>query len=162
MLNLRVNAVKHLFFDRDRVVRGMSRAERKVLSRFGAFVRQAARQSIRRAPAQRRPARSGTRRRRQARNSSLPGRPPLSHTGLLKQHIYFIYDPQRKSVVIGPARLNKPSAGALEALEYGGVTQLITKKKSRQIDIAARPFMRPAFDQELKALPPRWQDSLKE
>jgi hypothetical protein len=161
MLQFRVNAVKHLFFDRDRVLKGMSRAERKVLSRFGAFVRQSARQSIRRAPSQRKP-QGGTKSRRAARNSSLPGRPPLSHTGLLKKHIYFIYDPQRKSVVIGPARLNKQTAGALEALEYGGVTQLVTKKKSRQIDIAARPFMRPAFDQELKALPPRWQDSLTE
>ena len=35
-----------------------------------------------------------------------PGEPPSSHTGLLRRFIFFGYDRERRSVVIGPARLN--------------------------------------------------------
>ncbi len=64
MIGMRVD--KRMFFDRKRVVDATDRATRRVLSKFGAFVRQTARRSIRR-----------------RRSVSQPGQPPSSHTGLL-------------------------------------------------------------------------------
>ena len=82
MIGLRIDRVKGLFFDSKKVVNATTRAERKVLSRFGAYVRRSARSSI-----------------RKRKKVSEPGKPPSSHTGLLKRFIFFAYDPGRKSVV---------------------------------------------------------------
>jgi len=57
-----------LFFDRQAVISKVDAATRRVLSRFGAFVRQRAKSSI-----------------RKRRNPAPPGSPPSSHTGLLKK-----------------------------------------------------------------------------
>ena len=141
--------VKKLFFDRAAVMSAMDKATRRALSKFGAFVRQTSRNSIR----------SGE-------GTSAPGQPPRSHTGLLKRFIWFAYQPATRSVVIGPALLNKPaSAGEAPALlEYGGVA-------SRRVQAArggsfhpryrARPFMRPAFEREQRKLPACWANSVK-
>jgi len=85
---------KRMFFDRKAVTGAVGRATRKVFSRFGAFVRTAARSSIRR-----------------RKRVSAPGEPPSSHTGLLKRLIFFGYDRQRRSVVIGPQRLSRARHG---------------------------------------------------
>ena len=76
--------VKQLFFDSPKVVRAVDRTTRRVLSKFGAFVRRTARSSI-----------------RKRKRTSEPGSPPSSHTGLLKRFIFFGYDAQKRSVVIG-------------------------------------------------------------
>ena len=47
MIGMKLKAAKGLFFDRGAVLRATTAAERRVLSRFGAFVRQRARTSIR-------------------------------------------------------------------------------------------------------------------
>ncbi|HOM77081.1 MAG TPA: hypothetical protein PLE88_11240, partial [Anaerohalosphaeraceae bacterium] len=60
--------ITHLFFDSPKVIRAVDKSTRKVLSRFGAFVRRTAKQSI-----------------RKRKKSSTPGTPPSSHTGLLKR-----------------------------------------------------------------------------
>ena len=83
-------AVTRMFFDRRAVLSRVDAATQSVLSRFGAFVRQAARTSI-----------------RFRKKPSEPGQPPSSHTGLLRRFIFFSYEPRQRSVVIGPARLNK-------------------------------------------------------
>lgn len=85
-----VGRAKDWFFDRQRVLDRVGRARVKALSRFGAFVRTRARSLIR------------TRKR-----VSRPGEPPSSHTGVLKRFIYFVYDPVRKTVVVGPAKTNQ-------------------------------------------------------
>jgi hypothetical protein len=85
VIGMRFQAAKGGFFDRDKVKRAVDAGTRKVLSKFGAFVRQRAKTSIRK--------RKGT---------SPPGSPPYSHVGLLRRFILFAYNPQRKSVVIGP------------------------------------------------------------
>ena len=110
MIGLKLD--KSWFFDRLKVQRAVGDATRRVLSKFGAFVRTAARHSIRKRKA-----------------VSQPGNPPSSHTGLLRNRIYFAYDPARQSVVIGPTPINqvtfdrdiKPVSGIVpEILEYGG------------------------------------------
>jgi len=139
---------KQMFFDRRKVQRKTDSTTRRVLSKFGAFVRRAARSSIR------------TRQR-----VSAPGEPPSSHTGLLKRFIFFGYDRVRQSVVIGPQRLNQKVGDAPQALEHGGVSTVVEgsrgKRKKRRVKMAARPFMGPAFEREKPKLPAMWRDSVK-
>jgi hypothetical protein len=134
-----------LFFDSKAVARKVDTATRRVLSRFGAFVRRTARSSI-----------------RKRKRTSQPGSPPSSHTGLLKKFIFFGYEPARKSVVIGPVRLSQNGRGeAPHLLEYGGTGTVERKGKRRRAKVRARPFMGPAFEKEEPKLAAMWRDSIK-
>ncbi len=139
---------KGLFFDRKGVLAKVDRGTRRVLSRFGAFVRRGAKSSI-----------------RKRKRASVPGRPPSSHTGLLKRLIFFGYQREKRSVVIGPARLNQKIGDAPEALEYGGTSTVVEglrgKRRKRRVQIKARPYMGPAFKKEQPKLPAMWRGSVR-
>lgn len=139
---------KEMFFDRARVVGAVDKAARKALSRFGAFVRRTAKSSI-----------------RKRKKRSAPGTPPSSHTGLLKRFIFFGYEAARRSVVIGPARLNSKVGDAPAALEYAGKSTAVASRRRGghqiKVRIKARPFMHPAFEKEKRQLSHLWQDSVK-
>ena len=139
MIGMKVKAAKGLFFDRARVINAVDRTTRRNLSRFGAFVRQRARSSIR------------TRKR-----ISEPGQPPTNRTGLLKRNIFFVYEPGRRSVVIGPALLNS-SSGAPELLEHGGSVI----RKGVHMTYRPRPYMGPAFEEEQSKLEKLWRNSVR-
>ncbi len=142
-IGFRIDQAKGLFFDRQKVQSAVNRAERRVLSKFGSFVRQDSKQRIRR-----------------RKRSSSPGESPTNRTGLLKRHIYCAFSPETRIVVIGPVLLNR-STGAPETLEHGGETTIETKRRqSIRVEIEARPFMGPAFNQELPKLPALWRDSV--
>ena len=160
MIGFKFNKAKSMFFDRAKVASAVDSATRKVLGRFGAFVRTAARSSIKKAPYLTRKTR-GKERTDFRHKSSRPGRPPYSQTGLLKKFIFFGYDPARQSVVIGPAALNTKNTDAPKTLEHGGTTTLDVGKRKKRITIKARPFMGPAFEKEKPKLPQMWQDSVK-
>lgn len=141
--------VKALFFDRLAVMSAVDRAARRVLSKFGAFVRTAARSSIRARKA-----------------PSAPGQPPSSHTGKLKRGIFFAYEPEKKNVVIGPARFASGPGDAPAALEHGGTSTLVrsarrrgARRKTQQV--RARPFMVPARDKVQRAHPQLWKDAVR-
>jgi hypothetical protein len=126
-----ISQFQKTFFDREVVQRAMSRTVAKALSRFGAFVRQRAKTSLRYREA-----------------PSSPGRPPSVHrssnrrktnrkTGLasvqrvspLREFILFAYDPARESVVIGPAKTNQRNAEGIDVpipavIEYGGAVTI--------------------------------------
>jgi hypothetical protein len=141
MIDLRI---KEMFFDRKAVTGKVDAAARKVLSKFGAFVRTTARHSIRKRKA-----------------ISQPGSPPSSHVGTLKRLIFFGYDADRRSVVIGPAPL-RGQAEAPPLLEYGGRARV--KDRRRRTVVAtyrARPFMGPALAKEQPKLPAMWAASIK-
>ena len=143
-MRIGITAAKRLFFDRQKVLSKVSRAERRVLTRFGAYVRQDARQRIRR---RKRP--------------SQPEESPTNQTGLLKRHIYFLFDPDRRSVVIGPIRLSTGS-DAPATLEYGGQAVVETSEgQPVRVAIEERPYMGPAFRQELPKVPALWRDSVR-
>jgi hypothetical protein len=145
VINLSVKAAKGGFFDRGKVIAAMDRATRKALSKFGSFVRQRAKTSI-----------------RKRKGISPPGGPPYSHQGNLRKFLFFSYDADRKSVVIGPARLGGTvDPAALPALEYGGSSTGLSKGRRRSISVRARPFMGPAFEAERPGLAPMWRDSVK-
>lgn len=136
---------KQLFFDRQVVISKVDAASRKVLSKFGAFVRRSARSSI-----------------RKRKKPAPPGSPPSSHTGLLKKFIFFGYDTDARSVVIGPTRLNQKGRGeAPPLLEYGGKATLVRRGKKKRTTYKARPYMGPAFEKEQPQLPAMWRDSVR-
>lgn len=143
MIHFRINQAKGLFFDRKAVTTAVNRAERRVLSRFGAFVRRGARSSI-----------------RKRRRASARGSPPSSHTGLLKRNIFFVYEPLRSSVIIGPVKLNK-GTDAPEVLEHGGrVVRRVNGKKVR-VTYKPRPYMGPAYAKERPKLSSMWKNSVR-
>ena len=135
---------KQMFFTSKAVLSATDRATRRVLSKFGAYVRRTAKSSIRKRKA-----------------ISSPGSPPSSHTGLLKRFILFGYDPSKRSVVIGPLRLTRGGRGdAPRALEEGGTTQVVRRGRKKRVKIKARPFMGPAMEKEKPKLPHMWRDSV--
>jgi hypothetical protein len=143
MIGMTFQAAKGGFFDREKVKRSVDAGTRKVLSKFGAFVRQRAKTSIRK--------RKGT---------SPPGAPPYSHVGLLRKFILFAYDAQRRSVVIGPT-LTKEGSQAPRLLEHGGDAVIEDRGKKRHVRYRPRPFMQPAFEQENTKLPALWRNSVR-
>jgi hypothetical protein len=138
--------IKDMFFDRLVVMRAMDSAKRRVLSRVGAFIRTAAKTSLRK--------RQGT---------APPGKPPHSHEGNLRKLILFGYDRATDSVIVEPVGFAKSTAP--RALEHGGETVVHTRRKgrltSRKVKIAARPFMAPALEKERPKLPLLWRNSIR-
>lgn len=171
--------IKQQFFDRKKVINAIDRTTRRALSRFGAYVRTRAKQSISSRGRQMRLDEMTTQQRRryhiaverakqESRRKprrptapSAPGKPPRSHTGLLKRFIFFGYEPRRRGVVIGPARLNQKAEvdgfTVPELLEEGG--DVVVDGAHRHY--AARPFMGPAFRKELPGLPQRWREAVR-
>jgi len=138
--------IKSVFFDRPKVIRAVDRAKRQALSKGGAFIRQAARTSIR--------PRKGT---------STPGNPPFSHEGSLRRLILFGYDAGSDSVVVGPVGFKRSTAP--NVLEFGGTTTIIRRRQGRlvrqQVRIAARSYMAPALERERSKLPALWRNSVR-
>jgi len=139
--------IRNLFVDREKVIRAVDKAKRAVLSKAGAFIRTVARTSI-----------------RKRKGSAPPGSPPHSHVGMLRNFILFGYDRASDSVVVGPAKLNKPTE-APRVLEHGGVTTATRfargKLRKRRMRVAARPFMGPALEKERPRLPKLWAGSVR-
>ena len=143
--------VKHLFFDRPKVKRAVDRAQRRALSKAGAFIRQRARTSM-----------------RKRRGSAPPGQPPHAHEGSLRRLLLFGYDRASDSVVVGPVGFRR--GGAPSTLEFGGratVTRRRTMRdgkrviKSKRARIEARPYMGPALKKELPNIPKAWANSVR-
>ena len=148
MIDMRIKA---MFFDRPRVQKAVSHANRRALSRAGAFVRTRARTSM-----------------RKRRGTSRPGRPPYAHQGSLRRMILFGYEPSRETVVVGPVGFR--SSDAPNALEFGGRTTVVRRRRSSRmgqrviktrVRIAARPYMAPALDKERPNLPALWRNSVR-
>lgn len=145
IFGMRLDRAKSGFFDRALVIGAMDEATRKALSKFGAFVRQRARSSI-----------------RNRKKASQPGSPPHGHVGLLKRFILFSFDKINRSVVIGPALLNgRAYKDAPTALEHGGTFQRRGRNGPYWAKYPARPFMGPAFEKEKAKAPDLWAGALK-
>ena len=149
------------FFDRKTVMSKVDTTTRKVLSKFGSFVRTTARNSIKKAPYRSKKPR-GQERTDFTRENAPPGEPPYSQIGLLKKFIFFGFDPRKRSVVIGPVRLSQKGRGeAPSLLEHGGTTTLKRRGKRRTARFKPRPFMGPAFEKEKPQLPTIWRASVR-
>lgn len=139
---------KAAFFDAKKVIAATTKAQRRVLSRFGAFVRRTAKSSI-----------------RKRKRAAEEGKPPSSHTGILKKFLFFAYSPASQSVVIGPVRLGGKIGDAPRALEHGGRSKARRRERGRRvvraIQLKPHPFMGPAFEKEQPKLPALWRDSIR-
>ena len=113
MIGANVSQVKAFFFDRPAVTKAVDRGSLAVLSRFGAYVRTAAQRSM--------PYATKKGKRSKPSPAGLPPRAIKPHPWV-RQHLYFAFDPKKRSVVVGPAAFGSRT-GAPEALEYGGATQ---------------------------------------
>lgn len=129
------------FLDRPAVQDALTRANKRVLGKAGAFVRTSARRSIRKRKA-----------------VSQPGSPPSSHNGLLRDGIVFGYDAARETVVVGPRKLRtRGGDGTPTALEFGGTLQ----RKGELRTYRPRPFMRPALEGEADKFPGLFRNAVK-
>ena len=141
MVTLQMRAI---FFDDAKVLRAIGRAKRRAMIRGGALVRQIARRSI-----------------RKRKKTSAPGRPPSSHAGDLRNKIFFGYDPDTASTVIGPVKYAAGEAPNL--LEFSGtVVRRLKSGRTRRLHYRARPCMAPALKVGTPKLPPMWRKSVRE
>ena len=148
----RLDDAKKMFFDRPGVIKAMSEATHKALSKAGAFIMTTARGLI-----------------RKGKKPSLAGRPPHGHGAeLLKKNIFFGFDERSQSMVAGPIRLNGRSAADIpRTLEVGGTTTIRpprgrgAKAAPRKVTLAARPYMVPSLNKNLPKLKWRFTGSLR-
>ena len=158
---LTIDESKVLFFDRPIASRLLTPYMRAVYSRFGAYVRSDARNSMRKAPVCRTWMRHGPYAGWDMldRAPSAPGTPPHTRVGYVKKFLYFSLDPDRLSVVIGPRRL--PGVGLSNGytvpaiLEFGprtGAHHGVYYGVPYCSVHPARPYMKPAMDKNMKKM----------
>lgn len=134
-----------MFLDRREVQQRVDAADRRGLMRAGAAVRLTARRSI-----------------RKRKSISQPGKPPHSHEGTLRRLIFFAFDRDAESVVIGPlARRTRTGSHGAALLEAGGtVVRSGRRGRRRLLRYRPRPFMGPALEKSRPRIPDFWRDSL--
>lgn len=161
-------SIKNRFFDREKVIKQVGRANARKLSRIGAFVRRRARTSI---------LRRGPRRRVNGRTvPSRPGQPPhvwSRDSFATLRNIMFGLSRDGNAVLIGPRKvpsrqLTGSSAQTVpELMEHGGTGQIAVdpdtgeplgfipkndeKVLLRKARYEPRPFMGPALSAEIAA-----------
>jgi hypothetical protein len=148
-MKLRVEMIES-FFDKPAVTRALDRGLRKALGKIGGIVRRIARASIKNSPT--------------PKASSAQGEPPLSHTGQLKDFIYYAYDAEQQDVIIGPARLNTSlvmGRTVPELLEFGGTALRYIgrgrKRRAVPYKMAPRPYMSRALENYRPRIPKEFQ-----
>lgn len=135
--------IKKLFFDRKAVTAAVDRGRVRALSRFGGYLRRAAQTSM-----------------RYRKGASRPGQPPSAHKSkrlaalkrmkrarhngaLLREMLYYAYDPSSGSVVVGPLGFKAKGGVSVPALhEFGGTRaadgQTILVKNTPGRDVTGR------------------------
>lgn len=166
--------IKDYFFDGAKVLAALNKAERKALSKAGAFVQTSAKRSLRR-----------------RKKPSQPGQTPSIYSkdkNRTLKKILFGYDPTAHSVIVGPVGFGR--AEAPRALELGGASTVRVPKKNegrrsspaqaasfkrrkalgliqrkpsvrRPIKVEPRPFMNPALKREAPKFPGLWAGAVK-
>ncbi len=155
---------KEGFFDREAVMKAVGRAKVKIFNDYGRKVRARAQKSLVYSDG---PSAAGQpphahRSRIRKRVSKSTGKVRTRSVSFLREFLFYKYDSQSGSVVIGPERLNTTvDPSALPALEFGGSSTIKTHGKKKRVSIAPRPFMHPAAKEEQPGLPVMWRDSVR-
>lgn len=157
---------KNFFFDREKVIAAVGKARASVMAKAGAYIRRTAQFSI-----------------RTRKSVSKPGQPPTNRTGLLREFIFFSFDPTTRTVVIGPAKAKARGYNVPNVLEFGGTFQIPEVQLSgglwtddkryvvnangrptrkRLVNIAARPYMGPALAKNRDKIAAFWTNALAE
>ncbi len=176
------SSAKSAFFNPQAIRDPVLRANQTVLSLFGRDVRQADRKSIKPSRLMRLSEMSPKQRRwyrRQQEIAKREGRPapkkPRTYEpsspgeaprqgpdDTLRRFIFYVYDPQKQSVVIGAARLSgTEDPDAPETLEHGGSAEITygpDKGKGKRIRVEARPHTTPAYEKMKPKLSQLWRN----
>jgi hypothetical protein len=147
----KMEEAKAVFFDSERVMKEMDARTRRTLSRFGAYCRKVAQNSI-----------------KTSADAAAPGQPPHAHAGSLpkfKKGILFAADLEAGSVVIGPIAYNQVHGYLVpQVLEEGGdvtarvrILRHLYSGREKKFAMVKRhyrphPFMGPAFQRSLEKL----------
>lgn len=157
---LKLGANLKMRFRETRVRQASMDVASKALIKQAAWVRRAAKSSIRK--------RAG---------ESKPGNPPFSHSGLLRRHIYFDFDRHTKSAIIGPALLRGTRSRSQtmhgktvpETLETGGVVRRWRGRRGHtssgwyyRQNIEPRPYMLPALEKSRARMSDFWRQAYRE
>ena len=121
-------------FDGHKVIAAVERGNLVALRRAGAYIRKAARNRV-----------------SQSEHSSIPGSPPNTRRGLLKNSLLFGVEKGSTTVVIGPAKTFIGTS--MRAHEFGG-----RYKKQRY---PKRPLMGPTLENSVSKLPKMWENIVK-
>lgn len=160
--------LKQFFFNSIKVANALERAEKRVLSKFGAYVRRADQTSLRYrkkiaspgAPPSAHKSEGFTRKKRNKKT----GKVTIQPKSPLRELIYFGWDPATKSVLVGPvlfrnSKLGDPSV--LRTIEEGGAGPGISDGKRVMKRYHPHPHLGPALRRELPKLPPMFKDSIR-
>lgn len=148
-----VSGFKKTFFDRAAVADKIPPAIKKALSRFGFFVRQTAKKSLKYGDKPSKPGQPPTvhRSAKFLRKKKVKGKVKLQGSSPLRELIFFGYEATDKSVVIGPA-IGGSKSGAPHIQEYGGNGIIESRGRRVSVRFPSRPYMQPAFDKQLAAV----------
>jgi hypothetical protein len=134
MPDIRFNS-KRFFFDREVVIQAVGRATATAMSKAGAFIRRRAQTSMRY---------------RQYGKASTPlVQPPFAHQPkpFLRKYLYFAYSPFKRSLIVGPVKLDavyfnhsgEPVTGTVPSIhEFGGEVRQLQVLKVTRRDYAGR------------------------
>jgi len=146
------------FFDPDALKIAVKKAEARVQSKFGAFVRQRMKTSIKyqdgTAPAGRPPFAHRSKGFTKTKTNKKTGATTRQSRSPLRELIYFARDPAANSVVIGPVLFGPGTASLIERGGTGSVG-------GRPVRVAPHPFARPAGEAEAKKLPDLLRNMVK-
>jgi hypothetical protein len=101
------------FLDRPKVAAMLTRNEQRFLNRVGGQYRLVVKRSMR----------SGKATKRKDESYAAPGQPPRYHTKLLRDNIFYQYDPEKSTVIVGSRKLNGTDGNIPRVLEFGGTAQ---------------------------------------
>jgi hypothetical protein len=131
------------FTDWPKLKASFKRAGNGVLKKAGAFVRTRAKSSI-----------------RKRKRSAVPGQPPSSHTGRLRDLIFFVVEEAIGSVVIGPLLFRQQTPTVPKLLELGGTVEK-QWRTGKPATYHKFPYMEPALEAERPKFPELFTDSVK-
>lgn len=156
------------FWNSKGVQRQKDRRQKRMLMRFGAFVRTRARSLLNKSGGKKNVV-------------SMAGQPPRKHKGTLRRHVFFAFDPSVPSVVIGPIIVSgvAGSGKTLRSLEEGGITSgreiiktgggrgeggrflKVTTRLGKKLTfrIKSHAYMQPAFTEEQSNISSIWRSS---
>ena len=123
----RISGTRFVFFTDPSVHLEIDKATARGLSRWGAYVRRSARQSI-----------------RPRKGPAPPGQPPHSHEGSLKGLLNFYFDRMTKTVVVGPEIKAANATGAPNTLEFGGAVSRLPVFTKRVFKVGEKGPIRKA------------------
>lgn len=137
------------FAETRRVLAKFEAQARKAIYLQSGYIRATARNSMR-------PGKPG--------RPSAPGSPPHYITRLLKDFLFFSWDPIQNSMVIGPAAIGRSTTPRV--LEEGGTSGKTYFKRGTQwvkgtVQIKARPYMAPALQKSQEKLSEFWSKSVR-